>query len=80
MLYKNCSKEVKDSSNFYKFYNFDFNFNKNSLVSPKKGLVILILYLILGHFSIYRFYVGKNNSAIAMLLSITFVGLIISIS
>lgn len=52
----------------------------NPAVSDKLILPAALLCWFLGYFGVHRFYVGKTGSAIAQLiLSITIVGLIVSI-
>lgn len=40
---------------------------ENPMVSPRSGIVTLLLLLILGHFGVHRFYVGKVGSGLGML-------------
>jgi TM2 domain-containing membrane protein YozV len=49
-------------------------------VSPKSRLVALLLVWLLGVLGGHRFYVGKNGSAIAMLLcTLSVIGLLVSV-
>lgn len=85
---KNCGKQISEDLKICPYCgekvereNYDTeNGTNNYEVSPKNGMVCLLLLLFLGGFGVHKFYVRRTLGGIVMLiLNITIIGAIISL-
>lgn len=66
-----CGNNSSNERESYNNYNMEnrANYNSNNYeVSPKSGIACLLLWLFLGELGVHRFYAGKTNSGIIMLI------------
>ena len=74
MFCSNCGKEIDNSAVVCIHCGCATNNYKNG---SKSMLCAIILWLFLGGIGAHRFYLGRNNSAVVMLLCLLFCWLII---